>query len=107
VFERDSDEVYLFRSADDASKYLEPIDVDREEFEVFDATGRPMKVEVANEDGREIVRLAGIPAAPARWVEVRERLRSYFRRLRQWNDDYDAMERSALLGLLTERFARI
>jgi hypothetical protein len=107
VLEKDSDEVYLFRSAADASDYLEPVDVDGQEFDAFDASGRAMRLEVVKDNNHEVVRIMGIPDGPVRCAEIRERLRSYFSRLRQWSEEYDSMECSTLVALLTKRFARM
>ena len=107
VVERDSGEVYLFRSETDASRYLEPIDVERQEYEAFDSEGRPLELVIRTDDSRQGVRLATRTEAPCRSEEARSKLRIYFGRLGRWKDDYDRMPFGDLLVMLTERFARI
>jgi len=107
VIERVSGEVYLFSSLEDAEQYIEPIDVERQEYEAYDANGKPMLMELVGPQETPSVRLTAIPNAAPQAEEVKGRLRTYFMQDRRWKADYDGAELSQIVRALLVGNARL
>lgn len=73
VEERECRDLHVFRSVEEATGYLEAIDVENGEYEAFDAEGFPLTLSVAGSRVR-IERTSGVPPKKE---EVEAKLRSF------------------------------
>lgn len=104
IFVDDDGDLSAFDTAEDACRYLEPIDVEYGVYVAYDATGRPLELKVERSGRpvkRESVSLNELPPRPAQDVELRRLLTA---RLRSIGVDAAGLMLEQVVSLAHARF---
>jgi hypothetical protein len=106
VIERESGEVYLFKSVAHAEGYLEPIDVENGEYDAFESDGAVLILSVVTTSGQEHVEIVTHPYAPPVPDTLRDKLKQYLGAMNEWRPEYESMALPALIRHLVGRLSR-